>query len=349
MRKVSSLGIVALLFLPVAHSTYGADGDLDPSFGSGGFALINWTPGDAAANSVAVDRQGRIVIAGHARPYDTNGGGGDLLLLRLTPTGLVDTTFASDGNGFRLVDFGLAGIGGASDSIANDLAIQNDGHIVAAGCAYFNSIDSHFAAIRVDASGVLDPDFGDNGTAHFGDGGFADINCANAAALDAAGNVVLAGESGYNNGSAGFQYYAAIARLTPMGQLDPAFNSGYPQEFVFWAQPPQRAQYNLAYAVGIDAAGRIVIAGETTSPNPESGAVLRLTSSGLLDPTFGQQGRVLIALPNSTARSMCNPPARCLSRAPVSAMGIRRSTSRSSPQMGRRTTISASRASPLLR
>lgn len=297
-RRVALLIAVALVVAPLAQA---ADGDIDTTFGVGGFELINWkTPGDVIPNSVAIDAAGRIVIAGQAQNYNASGQptDADFVLTRLLPDGQVDTSFAADASGYRLVDFALAGIGANSVSVANDLAIQPDGRIVAAGCAYFDTVHSHFAAIRVDNTGNLDSTFGGNGTVHFGFS-FADIDCANAALLDGLGNIVLAGELGYDHGSAGFDYLGAVARLTPAGALDPAFNSGYVLEFLYWAQPPQQAQFNFAYAAGIDGSGRIVAAGETDTPNPMSGAAVRLTSAGVLDSGFGQSSRVLVPVSGS--------------------------------------------------
>lgn len=300
--------ILAALVFAVA-SAVAADGDVDTTFGNGGYELINWqTPGDAIPNSVAIDSSGRILIAGQAQTYRSGSpSDADFLVTRLLPNGSIDTTFAADGNGFRIYDFGLAGIGTNSVSVANDLAIQPNGSIVAAGCAFYDSVHRQFAAIRLDTSGNLDPTFANNGAAHFGFS-FADVNCANSAAINALGNIVLGGELGYNNGSAGFSYYGAVARLTPMGELDPTFNSGNVLEFLYWAQPPQQAQFNLTYAIGLDGTGRTLAVGETDTPNPMSGAAIRVKSDGSLDASYGQNDRVLIPVSASTASAVFVEP-----------------------------------------
>ena len=235
---------------------------------------------------MAIDSSGRIVIAGAAQNIDTYGNvtSANFLLFRMTPNGAIDATFASDYGGYRLVNFDLTGIGAVGNDTATDLAVQSDGKIVAVGNAYFNATQSHFAAIRVDNTGNLDATFGAGGMVHFGTPS-AYSNVVHSLAIDTADNLVLAGSTGYvPNGSP--QYYAAVARLTSLGTLDPTFNSTYVQEFPLWSQPPTIAPDNAANAVGVDGANRIVVAGGYDTSTISGAAAQRLTSGGLLDSTF---------------------------------------------------------------
>ena len=72
-RRVAAAGCVAsaLFMTALSGPAAAAAGDLDPSFGSGGFAFAS-SPGTySGARAVAVDPKGRIVAAGFAHPDGT--------------------------------------------------------------------------------------------------------------------------------------------------------------------------------------------------------------------------------------------------------------------------------------
>lgn len=284
------LGFIGIaLIVGYATTAVAADGDFDPGFGQNGRTTVNWVPGDAQPSAVAIDSVGRIVITGQAQPYD---GVTEFMLLRLDTRGNLDTGFASSQGGFFQYDFDLNGVGGFGGNSANTVVVQPDGHIVAAGCANIGVAQTHFAALRVDDSGQLDPGFGNAGTLHFG-APFAQMNCVQTAQLDSEGRLMLAGYTAHPlavNNTNQFQYYAATARLTASGQLDTSFNSGAVSELTY----VQNAQSNFGVALGIDSSGRVYVSGETDTPDYSEGAVLRLRSDGAVDMGFGTIGRQLL-------------------------------------------------------
>ena len=164
-----------------------ADGDIDTTFGDGGFVLLNTlfdSPAiDVQARSAVVDSAGRVIVSGMAQHLDTYGNRPDtnFAVFRLTDAGQIDTSFAADTNGFRLINFGLNGIGPPGRDSVNAMTIQSDGKIVLASAAYFNDYASHFALARVDDDGTLDTSFGQTGSVHFGP---AQQNWANDVAVD---------------------------------------------------------------------------------------------------------------------------------------------------------------------
>jgi uncharacterized delta-60 repeat protein len=105
----------------VAYMTtarYRSDGTLDPAFGTGGFAVDRpSTPNSNVGRAVAIQRNGKIVIAG----------GGELgfEIVRLDSTGNLDARFGDGGDATATV--------GQFGSEAHCLAIQDDGKIVVAG------------------------------------------------------------------------------------------------------------------------------------------------------------------------------------------------------------------------
>jgi len=78
--------------------------------------------GTDVANSVAIQPDGKIVVAG----YSNNGSNNDFALVRYNTDGSLDTNFDSDGKV-------TTDIGGDSNDAAYSVAIQSDGKIVAAG------------------------------------------------------------------------------------------------------------------------------------------------------------------------------------------------------------------------
>lgn len=279
------------------HVAVAADGDIDTSFGNGGFIVLNsvmdhspplWTQPAA----VAVDGQGRIVITGAAQHVSAgpDPADGNFLLLRLHSNGSLDGTFAADSGGYRLVNFDLSGIGKPGPDTATRVVVEPDGRIVAGGRAYFDDTDMHFGLIRVDDTGTMDPTFGSGGMLHFG-AFYSPINSLADLVVDPAGNVLIGGSIYF-----GSNEYAAVARITSTGAIDPGFNYGYIQGFTY--REPAVAQYNYVQALGLDDSGGIVTAGgffDTTAGYVEGAAVRRLTGSGALDPAFGSGNPVQIA------------------------------------------------------
>jgi uncharacterized delta-60 repeat protein len=159
-----------------ALARYNTDGTLDTSFGTDGKVTTNFTPGADGANSAAVQTNGKIVAAGLAGDADTK-----FALARYNVDGTLDTSFSSDGK----VRTNFTG----DFDTANDLAIQADGKVVAAGFA--GGANTTFALARYETDGTLDTSFGGDGrvTTNF----TADFDAAFALALQADGKIVAAG------------------------------------------------------------------------------------------------------------------------------------------------------------
>src|SRR5262249_30137766 len=107
----------------VELARYNRDGTLDSSFGTGGKVSTEAarTGGPATANAVALQRDGKIVVAGQA-PGSQNRP--DFLLVRYLENGALDPDF---GGGVVTTEFA------ARADRAYALAIQPDGKIIAAG------------------------------------------------------------------------------------------------------------------------------------------------------------------------------------------------------------------------
>src|SRR5206468_3360140 len=103
--------LIALLAAAVgADAAAATPGDPDPSFGSAGTMTFRAQGLDSLANDVAIQPDGKIVLAGYAS--------GDFAVARLNPNGSPDTSF---GNGGSVVE---NAVGTSSEDIADAVAIQ---------------------------------------------------------------------------------------------------------------------------------------------------------------------------------------------------------------------------------
>src|SRR5262245_30154942 len=239
------------------------DGSLDKSFGIGGKSVAYFN-GDDKATAVAIDAQGRVVVAGTT---DQGGGNLDFAVTRLQVNGYYDLSFGSLGK--TTVSFN-------ADDKAAALAIDAQGRIVVAGAtAVAGGFD--FAVARLTAGGLLDAAFGTGGKTT---ASFNARDDASAVAIDAQGRVVVAGTTDQGGGN----YDFAVTRLTTGGLSDDSFGTGAKTTVSFNA-------IDQAAAVAIDAQGRIVVAGTTgLGGGNYDFAVARLTAGGSLDPAFGAGG-----------------------------------------------------------
>jgi uncharacterized delta-60 repeat protein len=152
------------------------------------------------AFSVAIQADGKIVVAGRAPTYNTV----DFALMRMNYEGSYfsyDTTFGTDGK--VTTDFGpLGALGGGASSAA----IQADGKIVAVGSTSVSEPASDFALARYNSDGSLDTTFGTGGkvTTDFGPG-----DEAHSVAIQADGKIVAAGFT-FNMNTGLFEF--ALAR-----------------------------------------------------------------------------------------------------------------------------------------
>jgi uncharacterized delta-60 repeat protein len=153
---------------------YTAEGQPNPAFAASGFVRTDVAGRADGANAVAVQPDGKFVVAGFAQttPVDF-----DFALLRYKPDGTLDPSFGGDG----IVTTDL----GSEDDAANAVAIQPDGNIVAVGVTGEN-----VALVRYLPNGELDRTFGGTGIV-VSDLGFDDV--ANGVAITSGGTIFVAG------------------------------------------------------------------------------------------------------------------------------------------------------------
>ena len=241
-------------------------GALDPTFSGDGIVTTDLGGTDDQAHSVAIQSDGKIVVAG----YTYNGSNYDFVVVRYNADATLDTSFGSDG-------IVTTDLGGTNDQ-AYSVAIQSDGKIVVTGCTY-NGSNHDFVVVRYNTDGSLDTSFSDDGWVTSDFSGSDDQGYSVAVQSD--GKIVVAGYR-YD----GLVYDMALARYNSDGTLDNSFD-GDGKVITSWNNN------EFAYSVAIQADGKIVVAG-TRSFYDGSGsndfALVRYNSDGSLDTSFDGDG-----------------------------------------------------------
>ena len=242
-----------------------AAGELDQGFGRNGVAQSRVGPGYSAAQDVALDGAGRIVVAGQ---WSLSFG-----LARLLPDGRHDPAFGGDGT--VSTSFGVG-------ARANAVVVQPDGKVVAAGHANptQGSTDADIALARYNTDGSLDTSFGSGGRVTTS---FPNASAyASALLLQPDGRLVAVGEAFPPDA---VDSDVALVRYLPDGRLDTSF--GGDGVVTTDAGGPDVASSVMA---GPD--GTLLVGATSGQPDPSAPAtstwtLLRYRADGSLDPAFG--------------------------------------------------------------
>ena len=187
---------------------YDSSGVLDSSFGGSGFIAFDPEPGvpnfDMTASSVAIDANGKILIAGAINNLN------DVLLMRLNPNGTYDSTFNSTGVVIMNLD-SVSLTHGQLPREGVDMVVQEDCRIVLV--AGTNGSLSHIL-FRFLPDGTLDSSFG-NGGIVFDDFpmGVNDGGIWRSGIISADGNLLVAG-SGFEESSRYTDFLLSKYQLT---------------------------------------------------------------------------------------------------------------------------------------
>jgi uncharacterized delta-60 repeat protein len=131
---------------------YNSNGSIDTNFGTNGKVITDFPGRDDFGNSVALQSDGKIVVAGSTGDIGISG---DFALARYNSDGTLDGSF---GNGGKVV----TDLGNSNDA-GQSLAILQNGKIVVSGFAQNVSDRRDLALAVYNSNGSLDTSFGDNG------------------------------------------------------------------------------------------------------------------------------------------------------------------------------------------
>ncbi|MDX3751136.1 calcium-binding protein [Streptomyces sp. AK08-02] len=272
--KIVSVGASAdysVLESRFALTRHNPDGNPDTGFGGqGGDAAgtvttpvnnmgpsLQWS----AANAVALQADGKIVVVGMSwREYEDCCW---FVVARYNADGTLDSTFGDGGRVF-------ADIAGPTE--ANDVAIDSNGRIVAAGYT-----GGEMAVLRLNSDGTPDTTFGGDGTVTANPAGPVpqEGGDGRALALQPDGKIVVGGQVG----STRFDF--ALMRFNSNGSVDTSFDGDGIVRTDFGG-------YEAVESLAVQSDGKIVAAGA----GDDRAALARYNSNGSLDTSFDGDGRV---------------------------------------------------------
>ncbi|MEO7317778.1 MAG: hypothetical protein ABIZ56_02190, partial [Chthoniobacteraceae bacterium] len=235
---------------------YTSAGVLDTSLAGTGIVITPISTGDDQAHSVALQNDGKIVVAGSS--------GVDYAVARYHADGALDLSFSGTG----IVITNINGL-----DIGRSVAIQSDGKIVVAGSSDPSGTvtPARFSLVRYQTDGSLDLTFSGDGkvTTLIGNGA---VGASVAVQCD--GKILLAGTAQTETCGSDF----ALARYSPDGSLDTSFNG----TGIVTTDLLGQFTEDEAFSVAVQPDGKIVAGGASNLDF----ALVRYTSSGAPDPSF---------------------------------------------------------------
>jgi uncharacterized delta-60 repeat protein len=274
------------------------EGNLDASFGAGGVVVRNVANGTNGEiyRGVVVQSTGKIVVAGNTEDSTspTDARDRDIVVLRFNADGTKDTTWGTDGVFTLDLSPGVvSGSSFAADSAWGLERYSDDRLVVHGGQVRSGGTDTDFALVRLNADGTRDGTFGTNGVVNLDtqfSGSSDNASPRNVTILPGTDGVIGAGYRPL----AGHDTAPVLWKVSDGGVVDTTFGvNGVFSEAVLAeqtesyqgvVQPKVGGGYNLV-TTGYGKA----LAGETTDL-----VSLRVTSSGVLDTTYGTNGLVRV-------------------------------------------------------
>lgn len=252
-----------------SQASASSKGQLDPSFGSHGFASAS---SDTRLFGTAVQPDGKIVAVG---AIGFNANNVRLLVVRFTAAGSPDPSFS----GGKVI--------GPGSVIGRAVVIQPDGKIVVAG----ESTDATGASMngivveRFTSSGAPDGSFGSGGIARALSGDPAASGDAVVRQPD--GKIVVGGSGTISSGADQGYQGAALVRLNSNGALDGGFGPG-------GVEVADLGRYSVASGIALQPDGKIVVGGSARDPSLQVTNLMaaRFNSNGSRDGSFAGGGFV---------------------------------------------------------
>ena len=287
-RAAIVVAFCCALLTPCAFAVVGQPGSLDTTWSGTGKVITAIGSGPDAANSITLQPDGKVLLAG----FCYNGATYDFCAARYLANGSLDTTW----NGTGKVTTAI----GSGDDYATSMTLQPDGRVLLAGYCT-NGTNNDFCAARYLANGTLDTSWNSTGTSPgkvitpIGTGSAY----ANAMTLQPDGKVLLAG---YCLGSTNNDFCAA--RYLANGTLDSTWNGTGTVITAIGSGG------DYARAMTLQPDGKVLLAGNCSGATTYDFCAARYLANGTLDITWSGTGTVVtpIVTGDNSARSITLQP-----------------------------------------
>jgi len=254
----------------IIDSTFGIRGRVTTDVGSGNEDYIK---------SIAIQPDGKILAAGSASVTVGKYVRDDFAVVRYNSDGSLDNTFGSQG---KVITNSIGNWDSLSQqSTAESIAVQADGKILVAGASQYG-YGSHFALVRYNSDGSLDATFSNDGKLTTD---FQTYVWGSCLTIQPDGKILV---DGYSYSGEGF---SLLVRYEIDGRIDTTFGTNG----IVKAEISNGLFYQ-SKSITTQTDGKIISVGSIYDPsNGNRGfALIRFSSDGSLDNTFGIGGKVTV-------------------------------------------------------
>ena len=253
------------------------NGDIDSSFGDNGIVQTDFG-GVEEAYSVAIQKDGKILVGGSTGALPPSQNVPKFLLVRYLPDGKIDSTFGVKGKVSTIFN-------SSTDDIIKKVLCLTDGSILVCGTingARGINDSGDFALAKYLSNGDLDESFGTGGKVT------TSMNRTGSLLMDAIllkeGKILTSGVTNYGNDS---KIRPVLVQYNTDGSIDSEFGVQGIQEIIFSDGKSEgrsiASQHN----------GKIIMTSAIGFTNSSAVVVIRLLSNGSIDSSFGVNGRII--------------------------------------------------------
>jgi uncharacterized delta-60 repeat protein len=252
-----------------------SNGSVDTSFGGGdGLVVLGY---NYYVRDMAVLAGDQILVAG----YGVSSGSNSLVVVKLNSDGSLDTSFSTDG-------ISMMKIGGGATTI-NAMALPSDGTIILGG--YTSSGGDKVVLLRLTSNGDLDTTFssGDGTNGYYVNDLSVNNDAITGLALQSDDKILATGYRNSTSPNADF----FLMRFNSDGSLDTDFDgdSGSANGIVITNVAP--GANDIPKTIHLQTDGKIIVGGVYENASEQQAlAIVRYTSTGAIDTTFGTNGIV---------------------------------------------------------
>ena len=249
-----------------------SEGTLDSTYGTSGINIIDGISGKQFANSLAIDPNDTIWVAGVNDDSSTKP-----FIAAIDSQATLFSNFETSGYSTfnNLVD-------ATNDESMHVLQLSNGpnvGKYILASTAKSDSI-TKLVLTRFTSAGDIDTSFSESGHKEIA----IDLSKSRVALTEQSdGNLVITGSKNSENGEAGF-----VAKVDQSGNLDTSFAT----DGVYTTSVSGAELVNLT-DIALDNSGNIITVGSIVTSGTPSPIVIMLTPEGTLEPNFGTGGSII--------------------------------------------------------